>query len=163
MIRPRVILFLAVTAISSAQVNPAEKEIRATRERSNRAFAARDAKAVAETLTPDFVQVRGSGAFTATREGAIESLAQSLTNPKAVTYRRTTDKIEVSSAAPLAAEHGHWDALRPDGVSAYGGTYLAMWRLTESGWKLRSELFVWLVCHDTAACAEYRKTMPAAR
>jgi ketosteroid isomerase-like protein len=162
MTRQIVFLFLAVTAISSAQVNPAEKEIRATRERSNRALAARDVKALADTLASDFVQVRGSGAFTATREASIESLAKSFTDPKAVTYRRTTDKIEVSSAAPLAAEHGHWDALRPDGVSAYGGTYLAMWRLTESGWKLRSELFVWLDCHDPEACAEYRKTIPAA-
>ncbi len=156
-------LAILIPAIALAQMNPAEKEIRDARERSNRALVARDVKALADTLASDFVQVRGSGAFTASREASIESLAKSFTDPKSVTYRRTPDKIEVSSAAALAAEHGHWVALLPSGASAYGGTYLAMWRLTEAGWKLRSELFVWLSCQDTVACAEYRKTMPAAR
>jgi uncharacterized protein (TIGR02246 family) len=141
----------------------AEKDIRAVRERSNRALAARDAKAMADTLASDFVQVRGSGAFTPSREAYLESLTQSFADPKSVTYRRTPERIEVSSAAPLAAEHGHWEAIRPDGVSAYGGTYLAMWRFTEAGWKLRSELYVWLNCHDAAACIEYKKTMPGVR
>jgi ketosteroid isomerase-like protein len=144
-------------------MKPAEREIRAARERSNRALAARDAKAMADTLASDFVQVRGSGAFTPSKEAYLESLTQSFADLKAVTYRRTPDKIEVSSAAPLAAEHGHWVTLRSDGVSAYGGTYLAMWRLTEAGWKVRSEMYVWLDCHDAAACAEYKKTMPTAQ
>jgi ketosteroid isomerase-like protein len=156
-------LAILIPAIALAQMNPAEKDIRDARERSNRALAARDVKALAGTMAADFVQVRGSGAFTASREASIESLAKSFADPKSVSYRRTPDKIEISTAAPLAAEHGHWVALRPDGASAYGGTYLAMWRRTEAGWKLRSELFVWLDCHDAAACDEYRKTMPAVR
>jgi ketosteroid isomerase-like protein len=153
-----VLLACSAIAILQAQGTPAEREIRATRERSNRAIATHDIKAMAESLTSDYVQVRGSGAFTPSREAYLEYLGKSFADPKAVTYKRTPDKIEISDAAPLAAEHGHWDALRSDGVSAYGGTYLAMWRKTESGWKLRSELYVWLVCHDAAACAEYSKT-----
>jgi hypothetical protein len=34
---------------------------------------------------------------------------------------------------------------------------LAMWRKSEVGWKLRSELFVSLACKDKAACDAYRK------
>jgi ketosteroid isomerase-like protein len=155
-------ILLSLTAAASAQRSPAEAEIRAARERSNRALASRDLTAMAAALTPDFVQVRGSGAFTPSREAYLESLARSFADAHSVTYRRTPERVEVSEAAPLAAEHGHWVGLRPDGSPAYGGTYLAMWRKTAAGWKIRSELFVWLSCQDAAACAEYRKTMPPA-
>jgi ketosteroid isomerase-like protein len=155
-----IVVLLSVSAIAHAQMNPSETEIRAARERSNRALAARDLEALADTLASDFVQVRGSGAFTPSREAYLDSLAQTFADPQAVTYRRTPDRIEISDAAPLAAEHGHWDALNTDGLPAYGGTYLAMWRHTETGWKLRSELYVWLACQNAKACAEYRKTMP---
>lgn len=155
-----IVVLISVSAIAQAQMNPSETEIRAARERSNRALAARDLKALADTLASDYVQVRGSGAFTPSREAYLDSLARTFADPQAVSYRRTPERIEISDAAPLAAEHGHWDAVRPDGGSAYGGTYLAMWRHTETGWKLRSELYVWLACRDATACAEYKKTMP---
>jgi uncharacterized protein (TIGR02246 family) len=143
---------------ASAQVSPdAAGEIRSLRQRSNRALASHDIKAFAESLAPDFVMIRGSGVFVPSRQAYIDLIAADFKDSEAVRYERTPEKIEVSSAAPLAAEHGHWTATRPDGQRAFRGTYLAMWRRTEKGWKLRSELFVVLNCADEAACAAYRQ------
>lgn len=150
-------LFFCCVALAAAQ-SPADSEsqIRSLRARSNRALAKHDKAAFAATLAPDFVIVRGNGAFM-NRQDSIDTLAADFNKPDAVRYERTPDKIEISSVAPLAAEHGHWIAVLPSGRTAYSGTYLAMWRRTESGWQIRSELFVLLGCGDQAACAGYRK------
>ena len=88
--------------------------------------------------------VRGNGTAIPTRQGYIDAFQKDFADPNAVTYERVPDRIELSTAAPLAAEHGHWIGRRKDGAPAYQGTYLAMWRSTPSGWKLRSELFILL-------------------
>ena len=154
----RIALFLVCLASASAQT-PADAgaAIRGARDRSKRALAARDVVAFGDSLAPDYVMVRGNGVFTPSRQAYLDRLASDFQNPNTVLYERIPDKIEISSAAPLAAEQGHWTATRPNGTRAYRGTYLAMWRRTETGWKIRSELFVVLTCDDEAACAEYRK------
>lgn len=154
----RFLLLLTVLGPASAQVDTdAAAEIRAARLRSNQALAKHDIKTFGDSLAPDFVMIRGNGSFTPSPQVYIDRFASDFKNPIAVRYDRVPDKIEISSAAPLAAEHGHWTGIRPNGQRAYGGTYLAMWRRMETGWKIRSELFVVLTCDDEAACAEYRK------
>ena len=150
-------LALLFTPMLHAQTNPDEAQVRAQRKASNEAIRHHDLKTFASSLDEDFVMVRGSGVFVPTRQAYIDTFAQDFANPNAVAYERTADKVEISSAAPLAAEYGHWLGTRPDGTRSYGGTYLAMWRKTASGWKLRSELFVVLDCYDGPACAQYRK------
>jgi ketosteroid isomerase-like protein len=132
-------------------------DIRAIRVRSNNALAEHNIEAFVESLSPDFVMVRGNGTLVSSRKEYIELLATDFKNAKAVRYERITDKVEVSSAAPLAAEHGHWIAILPNGGHAYGGTYLAMWRRNGTRWEIRSELFVWLSCDDPASCDGYKK------
>jgi ketosteroid isomerase-like protein len=157
MMKPLSLSFICL-ALSSAQVSSdAAAEIRAARARSNRAMATRDIKAFAESLAADYVMVRGNGVFTPSREAYVERISVDFKDPSTMTFERFADKIEISAAAPLAAEQGHWTGSRPNGKRAYGGTYLAMWRRTEAGWKIRSELFVVLTCDDEAACAAYRK------
>jgi ketosteroid isomerase-like protein len=152
------ISLLACLALVSAQVksDPAA-EIRAARERSNHALAVHDIKMFAEYLAPDFVMVRGNGAFVPSRQAYIDQIGGDFKNPNSVRYERIPDKIELSVTAPLAAEHGHWSATLPSGKRAYTGTYLAMWRRTERAWEIRSELFVLLSCEDEATCQGYRK------
>lgn len=128
-----------------------EQEIRKVRAASNRAMAERDASGFAATLAEDYVMVRGNGSF-ATRE---TTLAAFFTKPGSVRYERTTERVEISAATDMAAEHGRWAALLPEGRTAYGGTYLAMWRRDAEGWKVRAELFVLLTCEDAAVCKEY--------
>ena len=148
---------LSICLILRGQNADPAAEIRAARERSNRAIAARDIQAFGEALAPDCVMIRGNGSFTPSRQDYIERFDAAFKDPTTVRYERIPDKIEMSAAAPLAAEHGHWTAIHPNGKRAYGGTYLAMWRHMETGWKIRSELYVVLTCDDEAACAEYRK------
>ena len=140
-----------------AQSNSAEAAIRAARQTSNQAIQRHDITSFAETLDTDFIAIRGNGEFVPSRKAYIDLFTKTFADPQAIRYERTPDKIEISNAAPLAAEHGHWTGIRPNGNRAYGGTYLAMWRGTKAGWKLRSELFVVLVCNDGPACAGYRK------
>jgi len=127
------------------------------RKASNNAIERREVKAFAAHLAEDFVQVRGNGSFVPSREATIERFTRDFADPQAIRFERITDKVEVSKAAPLAAEHGHWIGTRPNGKRAFGGTYLAMWRQTPAGWRIRSEMFVMLECHDAEACAAYRQ------
>lgn len=152
-------LWSAVSAaLAQAQPAPdAVAQIRAARERSNRAIATRDIEAFAESIAEDYVMVRGKGVFVPSRQTYLDDNAADFKKADAVRYERIPDKIELSTVLPIAAEHGHWIATSPNGKIAYGGTYLAMWRQGKKGWQLRSELFVLLSCQDEAACAAYRK------
>jgi ketosteroid isomerase-like protein len=136
--------------------DPAD-EIRAARRQSNDAIARKDLSAFASSLAEDFVMVRGSGVFVPTKAAYLETFRKDFADPQAVRFERLPDRVELSKAAPLAAEHGHWIGTRPNGAKAFGGTYLAMWRRTPAGWRIRSELFVVIDCYDEAACAAYRQ------
>jgi ketosteroid isomerase-like protein len=152
------VLFLTAFCLAvQAQPASAEDEIRAARRGSNDAMRRHDIQVFASSLATDFVMIRGNGVLVPSRQAYIDLLAHDFADPKAVRYERIADKVEISKAAPLAAEHGHWIGTHPDGKRAYGGTYVAMWRQTEAGWKIRSELFVVLFCDDGPSCAGYRK------
>jgi ketosteroid isomerase-like protein len=127
--------------------------IRAARERSNRAIAARDLAGFADTLAENFRETTGRGTFLASREEYVKAFATEFADPKgAITYTRTPDAVELSASLPEAAEHGHWKGTVADGRVVYTGVYLAMWRYTAAGWKLRSELYVTLTCAAEIAC-----------
>ncbi|MGC2163355.1 MAG: nuclear transport factor 2 family protein [Silvibacterium sp.] len=133
-----------------------ENEIRSLRLASNRAMAEGDVAAFAASLCDDYVMVRGNGVFSP-REVTLSSFARNFGNADAVRFERLTERVELSAAAPLAAEHGRWVGKLRDGRVAYGGAYLAMWRRTDAGWKIRSELFVLLTCDDSDVCAAYQE------
>jgi len=151
------LICIAFCTAMQSQPNSAEAEIRTARQTSNAAIQRRDIKAFAATLAPDFIMIRGNGALVPSRQAYIDLFTHDFADPKAVRYERIADKIEISNAELLAAEHGHWIGTLPDGTRAYGGSYMAMWRRTDEGWKIRSELFVVLSCGDDASCAGYRK------
>jgi ketosteroid isomerase-like protein len=157
----RLLACVLLTAVGVAGIGAAgadkndEAAIRAARAQSNRAIAERKIDDFARTLGADFVMVRGSGALVATKQAYLDLFRADFADPKSISYRRMPDKIEVSSAAPLAAEHGHWVGLNVDRSEAYRGTYLAMWRRTDQGWEIRSELFVVLSCGVGEACKSY--------
>jgi ketosteroid isomerase-like protein len=149
------VAFSLLLMASMATAQEAEiSAVKAAREQSNRAIEERDIKGFSHSLAPDFLMVRGSGTLVASRAAYIELFRQDFADPKSIVYQRTPEKIEISTAAPLAAEHGHWVGTT-NGRVAYSGTYLAMWRHTEEGWKIRSELFVVLSCGDREICKQY--------
>jgi len=150
-------LLLSVASVSCmAQAAHDEESIRSMRAASNKAIEASDIAGFAASLEPGFVVVTGNGSLL-TREAYLAAFAKDFEDPHSVRFERIVDSIEVSSSVPLAAEHGHWVGRVPGGPAMFRGTYLAMWRKTESGWRLRSELFVSLSCSDAAACESYRK------
>lgn len=122
-----------------------ETEIRAARTFSNKSIARRNLLGVGDSLAEDFVAVIGDGSFVPSRDAYLKLFKQGFDAPKtALTYERIADTVEVSATKPLAAEHGHWIGTLPDGSVTYTGTYMAMWRHTGEGWKIRSELYVTL-------------------
>jgi hypothetical protein len=150
-------LLLFVASVSCvAQAAHDEESIRSMRAASNKAMAASDITGFAASLEPGFVVVTGNGSFLS-RETYVAAFAKDFEDPRSVRFQRIVDSIELSSSVPLAAEHGHWVGRLPGGPAIFRGTYLAMWRRSESGWKLRSELFVSLACSDADACESYRQ------
>jgi hypothetical protein len=154
-------LLCGVSISCVAQATRDEETIRGLRAASNKAIGASDISGFAASLEPGFVVVTGNGSLL-TREEYIATFAKDFEDPYSIRFERIVDSIEISSSVPLAAEHGHWVGRVPGGPALFRGTYLAMWRRSESGWKLRSELFVSLSCSDAAACESYRKRYGAA-
>jgi ketosteroid isomerase-like protein len=141
------VILLPIPAHSQTPKTPAqdEAEIRAARAFSNKSIARRNLLGVGDSLADDFVAVIGDGSFVPSRDAYLKLFKQAFDAPKtALAYERIADTVEVSATAALAAEHGHWIATLPDGSVAYTGTYMAMWRHTTEGWKIRSELYVTL-------------------
>ncbi len=150
-------LLLSVGCVSClAQAVPDEESIRSIRAASNKAIVASDIAGFSASLEPEFVVVTGNGSFLS-REAYVAAFAKDFEDPHSVRFERILDSVELSSSVPLAAEHGHWVGRIPGSPAIFSGTYLAMWRRGENGWKLRSELFVSLACSDAAACESYRK------
>ena len=150
---------LAAAAISksgSVPGTPDQKLIRDIRNVSNQAIAAGDATRFAVSLDEDFMVVVGNGSLL-TRKAYIAAFAKDFEDPHSIRFERIVDRIEISDSVPLAAEHGHWVGRVTGGPVLFSGTYLAMWRRTERGWKLRSELFVSLACKDADAGELYRQ------
>jgi ketosteroid isomerase-like protein len=148
---------LSMSAVAClAQTAADDDSIRASRAASNAAIAAGDSKTFAADLEPGFVVVTGNGSFMS-REAYQAAFAEDFADPHSVRFERLIDSIDLSTSLPIAAEHGHWVGRVAGGPVLFSGTYLAMWRKSEVGWKLRSELFVSLACKDKAACDAYRK------
>lgn len=144
----------AIEAIASAPVP--EADIRDVRARSNKAIAAHDLETVIATLTPDVVVTGGNGGVSIGRDSVRAVFRRNFADTTFIDFLRTPDSITVSTARPaLAAEHGHWMGRfhTTSGIEDIGGVYLAMWRRTNEGWRIRSELFVSLACHGPRMCA----------
>jgi ketosteroid isomerase-like protein len=144
-------VLLPMTSPAQMTHSPAqdEAEIRAARVFSNRSIARRNLLGVGSSLDEDFVAVTGDGSFVASRAAYLKLFKQDFDSLKnSLRYERITDTVEISSAKPLAAEHGHWIGTRADGSVAYTGTYSAVWRHGSEGWKIRSEMYVTLAAQE---------------
>ncbi len=152
--------FLLIPFGSVAQSTLSESSdvarIRSLRTESNSAIQARDVTAFGQTMLPDIEVTRGSGPHVSGRDSVLASVAVQFNDAAFLGYIRNTERIQVSTSGLLAAENGHWIGRfqQPDGIQILMGVYLAMWRKTAVGWKIRSELFVSLGCTGSAACGK---------
>jgi ketosteroid isomerase-like protein len=138
---------------------PAAAEVRAERARSNAAIARHDAAGAVADMLPDVHVTGGNGGHLAGRDAVLAAFTRQFADSAFVVYVRTTEGVDVSATAPLAAERGRWVGRwrRDDGVQELGGRYLAMWRRDTTagaahGWRLQSELYVTLGCTGSARC-----------
>lgn len=152
------LLLISLNSLAqSTAAGPSDmNQIRALRKQSNQAIQDRNLTAFGQTMLPDIEVTRGSGPHISGRDSVLASVAVQFTDSLFLGYVRTTDSLQVSTSGLLAAEHGHWTGRfqRPDGIQTLTGVYLAMWRKTNTGWKIRSELFVGLGCTGSAACGK---------
>ena len=119
-----------------------EQEIRAARAHSNLSIQRRNLLGVGSSLAEDFVAVIGDGTFVPSRETYLKLFKAEFDSRDYLRYERTPDTVETAST--LASEQGHWTAARSNGQITHRGSYMAMWRLTNEGWRIRSELYVTL-------------------
>jgi ketosteroid isomerase-like protein len=144
-------------ATAGAQAPPAgdEAAIRAARADSNRAIAAHDVAGIARHWLPDVHIVTSTSAQATGSEANGERMAQQFARRPDTVYVRTPTAVEVWPAWAVAAERGTWTGrwTEPDGTVQIGGTYLAQWRKTDSGWRLQAELFVPTACTGSRYCA----------
>ena len=149
-----ILLMSAVLGQGAAPQN-AEQEIRAARQASNQAIVRGDARGFSVTLAEDYRGIRGNGTEIVSAAAYRESMERTFADRQAVRFQRITDRVTLGQPGDIAAEHGTWTGRDPSGQKAFGGTYLAMWRHTASGWKIRSELFIFLDCHQPERCRAY--------
>lgn len=150
-----VLIVVLIPLCSLAQYGD-EPLIRTLRLQSNEAIQARDLAGFGKTMRPDIAVTRGSGSHVLGRDSVLASVSVQFADKSFLGYERMTDSIQVSTSAPLAAEHGHWIGRfqRADGIQTITGVYLSMWQKDSKGWRIRSELFVSLVCSGSAACGK---------
>lgn len=125
------------------------ENIQTARMKYNKAIAEHDAVALQTFLDEDFVITISTGAIQRSRDEYVSSFALHFEQYPDVVYVRTPSQITLSSAYPLAIEHGTWVGSRTSesGKLENGGQYTAAWRKTDGIWRVYSELFVGLYCH----------------
>ena len=84
--------------------------------------------------------------------GRAEEWSEVFASAPDVIYVRTPQSVEVSSSGTRGAEIGSWVGswTTPEGRQELGGRYAAHWRRIDGVWRIRSELFVTLVCEGPA-------------
>ena len=141
-------LFLAVASFAVAGENfPGEAAVIAkARSGSNAAIAAHDAGLVASFLAEEVHVTTGNGSILEGRDAVRKKLEAQFSSQRTLVYERTPTAITISTALPLAAEHGTWKGhwTQADKNVEASGDYLAMWRKADGSWLIRSELFVTL-------------------
>ncbi|MEO6443554.1 MAG: nuclear transport factor 2 family protein [Gemmatimonadaceae bacterium] len=139
-----------------AQVTAATREIRAARERSNRAIAEHDVEDIVREMMPDVHVVTSAGTQLAGVEANRASFAERFQAKPDVSFRRTPDIVAVYMAWGMASELGRWVGTwtDPDGKIRISGSYFAKWQKSGTTWRIQSETYVPLHCEGGAYCRE---------
>ena len=126
-------LFAGLVAIPpSASAQDATAEITAAAEMMEAAFNARDA-ATLTSLYAETAIVMPPGSEPMAGHQAIRAMWDSLDENAPALDLKTTDVMLVGD---LAVETGSWSGTFADGTHADHGSYLAVWKKTDDGWKM---------------------------
>lgn len=140
----------------AAVPNADEAAIRAARAASNRAIAAHDVTALADTWMDTFHIVTSTSQQRAGRDANRQSFADQFKARPDVVYVRQPGTVTVYAAWEVASEKGEWTGnwTDPDGKVEIGGDYLAQWRKVGGRWLIQSEVFVPTRCSGARYCAQ---------
>jgi ketosteroid isomerase-like protein len=117
--------------------------IRARRADSNAAIAARDPDRVTGFMLHDVTVAVAGGPVLVGRKANRDAFATQFADRNFRGYVRTPTIITPADLPTHATERGHWVGRWQNGrlVDEMRGTYSAVWRHTEVGWLLESEIF----------------------
>lgn len=113
--------------------------IQSLRAASNEAIAKHDLDELAKYWLDDLVLVRGNSSHLTGKDTIVGAWRKMFNENSKVSYLRTPKEIIISSNDSLAWETGTWKALNS---YSGGGNYSAMWKKSNSSWKIMAELFV---------------------
>jgi ketosteroid isomerase-like protein len=121
-----------------------ELAIRSRRAAFNRAIADGDAAAIGPLLARDCVMVTGTdSAVIAGRMAQVKVWRREFGHSGRMVYVRTSESVAISSAEPIAMEHGRWYGTQGGSeIPGASGTYAAKWREVAGEWVIEAEIFV---------------------
>ncbi|MFD2265621.1 YybH family protein [Lacibacterium aquatile] len=121
--------------------------IKGQRKLSNDLIAAHDAAGLHSFFLEDAKVIAGDGSLITGADAIIEAFGAQFREPSFGKYVRTTQTLQIDQDGMRAAESGRWAGFwKGEGEDrTMSGQYLAVWRYTETGWKIESELFVTLL------------------
>ena len=113
--------------------------IKSLRAASNEALAKHDLDGLSKYWLDDLVLVRGNSSHVSGKDSIVSAWRKLFKENPKVSYIRTHKEIIISSNDSLAWETGTWKA-----INSYsgGGKYSAMWKKSNTSWKIMAELFV---------------------
>ena len=113
--------------------------IKSLRAGSNEAIANHDLEGLAKYWLDDLVLIRGNSSHVSGKDSIVAAWRNLFKENPKVSYIRTPKEIIISRNDSLAWETGTWKAIHS---YSGGGKYSAMWKKTNTSWKITAELFV---------------------
>ena len=113
--------------------------IQSLRAASNEAIAKHDLDGLAKYWLDDLVLVRGNSSHLTGKDTIVGAWRKMFNDNPKISYIRTPKEIIISTNDSLAWETGTWKAFNS---YSGGGNYSAMWKKSNSSWKIMAELFV---------------------
>lgn len=148
------LVYLLFVGTNVSAQDPEEHAIWAVRDSSNKALADHDIDALSVTWLPNLHVTASNGEVIPSGAEMTRLFIESFSDPDFITYKRTPDEIVLSPGKSYAAERGKWIGRWKNGSGEMSieGIYIAQWHKVESGWRIRSELFVALSCTGSEDC-----------
>lgn len=148
---------IALPATDQEAIETTEAEaVRGRRLAYNRVIADRRPDAMADFLTPGFVQLSSNGAITIGADNVRARYAdEEFRNPAFIAYDRQPDTVAISANGRFAIERGHWRSRFRDakgGETGNTGLYQAIWIRQDGVWRIRTESYGRLTCASESDC-----------
>ena len=126
-------------------MNSPDLAIRLRRAAFNRALADADLGAIGQFLTMNAVLVAGTdSALLSGRKAQLLTWKGEFASADRTIYTRLPERIEISTIAPVAMEHGKWHGVTVSGIDLASGTYVAKWRQVGAEWLIEAEIYLTL-------------------